>query len=351
MDNLIFLIISGLVLVNIMGWGFTHLPRERWQMLAVVPLQKNETGKWLGINLTYYGFFIATSELLALGLLIILLASMGISLLGTLVVTAIMLLFCVPSARIIARLVEKKQHTFTVGGASFVGIVLAPILIVATEKMLSSYYYPCYMPLMPIMAAMAIAYSLGEGLGRLACLSYGCCYGKPVRDCCPLLQRLFARTGHIFDGDIKKAVYESDFHGERLVPIQSITCILYTFTALVGSGLFLAGHFTWALLLCILVTQAWRFFSEIFRADFRGYAKISVYQKMGLTAIVYILCITLIGKPDILVESSITRGVASLWDPLIIVGLQLAWLVFFIYFGRSTVTSSTVSYTLHLEKI
>lgn len=89
---------------------------------------------------------------------------------------------------------------------------------------------------------------------------------------------LFSRRNFIFRGAAKKANYEGCLDGERLIPIQAITCVIYTCGALVGSMLFLDGYFTEALLLTIFLTQLWRIASEILRADFCVFGKISAYQ-------------------------------------------------------------------------
>ena len=36
---------------------FRHLPEERWQFVASLPLKKNDDGSWQGLNLTFYGLF------------------------------------------------------------------------------------------------------------------------------------------------------------------------------------------------------------------------------------------------------------------------------------------------------
>lgn len=350
MTDMIFLAAIGLLLFTLLFWGFRHLPGERWQMLAVIPVRKTDGQLWQGTNLTYYGFFIATSQLLSLALLLVLLGAMDISLPGTLVATGMVLLVSVPAARIVAILVEKKRHTFTIGGASFVGMIIAPFCIVAAREMLSG-FITCYLPLIPVMAAMAIAYTLGEGLGRLGCLSFGCCYGKPLKDCSHPIQKIFTRTATVFHGHIKKAAYESRLCGEPLVPVQAITCIIFTMTALIGCGLFLREHSTVALVLCITITQVWRYVSETMRADFRGFGKLSVYQKMSGLAVLYIWGVALIPQTDILNHPEIIKGINQLWHPGVIIGLQLAWLVFFLFFGRSTVTGSTVSFSLFKERV
>ena len=36
---------------------FRHLPEERWQFVASLPLKKRHDGAWQGLNLTFYGLF------------------------------------------------------------------------------------------------------------------------------------------------------------------------------------------------------------------------------------------------------------------------------------------------------
>ena len=349
MNDLIFLTGMMVILGLLLTWGCLHLPGERWQMLAAIPLQKREDGLWRGVNLTFYGFFIATSQFLALCLLLILLGSAGVSLTGGLVAIAMILAVCIPAARIVAILVEKKHHTFTIGGASFVGMLIAPWAILLAERV-TNLVFPCWLPMLPVLTAMTIAYTLGEGLGRLGCISFGCCYGKPLRKCSPFLQRLFARSAFIFQGATKKAVYEGQLAGEPLVPIQAITSILYCLTATVASFLFLRGHLLAALTLSITVSQLWRIFSETWRADFRGFDRISAYQKMGGTAVLYILIIALL-IPAPLAVPVVGLGLGLLWQPGLLIGLQLSWLLFFVIFGRSTVTQSTLSFQLVQESL
>ncbi len=128
MPDMIFLVAMTCLLGLLLAWGFKHLPGERWQMLAVIPKSKDSDERWQGVNLTYYGFFLATGQIFAVVLLMILLGAAGVSLAGTLLATALILGVCIPASRIVAILVEKKRHTFTIGGASFVGIALAPLV-------------------------------------------------------------------------------------------------------------------------------------------------------------------------------------------------------------------------------
>jgi hypothetical protein len=349
MNDLIFLTGMTLLLGLLLTWGCLHLPGERWQMLAAIPLQKRKDGLWRGVNLTFYGFFIATSQFLALCLLLILLGAARVSLIGGLLAIAMILTVSIPAARIVAILVEKKRHTFTIGGASFVGMLIAPWAILLAERV-TNLVLPCWLPMLPVLTAMTIAYTLGEGLGRLGCISFGCCYGKPLKKCSPFLQRLFSRSAFIFQGATKKAVYEGQLAGEPLIPIQAITSILYCLTATVASFLFLRGHFLAALVLSITVSQLWRIFSETLRADFRGFARISAYQKMGGVAVLYILIIALF-IPAPLAVPVVGLGLGLLWQPGLLIGLQLLWLLFFVIFGRSTVTRSTLSFQLVQESL
>ena len=343
MIDIIFVLVLGFILANFLGWAFRNLPGERWQMLAVIPTVKNREG-WQGTNFTYYGFFVATSQLLALLLLFILLGAMYVSIPGTLVIILVILSVCIPAARLVAIIVEKKRHTFTIGGASCLGILIAPWVVHAVRQLMED--HGSFLPIIPVLAALSISYTLGEGLGRLGCISFGCCYGKPVKDCHWILQRLFARRNFIFQGATKKANYEGRFAGEQLIPIQAITCVIYTSGALVGSLLFLDGHFTEALLLTIFLTQLWCIVSETLRADFRGFGKISSYQKMGILSALYMLLVTLLIPGPHYIDPDVLIGLKALWDPVLILAMQLLWLVFFIIFGRSTVTTSTVSFDL-----
>jgi prolipoprotein diacylglyceryltransferase len=350
MFDLIFLLVLGLLLILLLAWGFTHLPGERWQILAVLPVTKGDDGRWLGVNLTYYGLFIATGQLFAVSLLLALLGSARISLAGSVTATVMLLLVCIPAARVVAIVVENKRHTFTVGGAAFVGIVLAPWVILAVERSLRP-LFPCYLPVLPVLAAMATAYTLGEGLGRLGCISFGCCYGKRIKDCSPMLRKVFSRYPFVFSGPTKKAVYESGLEGEPLVPIQAVTCIISCLTALIASLLFLRSHFTAALLVSIGISQLWRILSETLRADFRGLSRISAYQKMGGLAVMYILVITLLFRAPHLGDPHIGDGLRQLWHPGVIVSLQILWLLFFVVFGRSTVTTARLSLDLVRERL
>lgn len=286
MSAVLFLLIATFLLAAYLWWGFRFLPAERWQIFATVPERKNGPGSWQGINFTWYGLLTANAYLVAVAVLLVLLGSVGVPPLGTALLAAAMLCCCVPASRLVARIVEKKAHTFTVGGAVFVGIIITPFLISLLNRLVGP-QLGFQIPVMAAYAAIAIAYAFGEGLGRLACISFGCCYGKPVPQDGGLLNRLFNGRGFVFQGSTKKVAYAGDLEGVEVIPVQAITAVLYTACGLLATALFLGAHHAAAFLLATTVTQGWRSFSETMRADYRGAGKISAYQVMGLVGLLY----------------------------------------------------------------
>jgi hypothetical protein len=203
---------------------------------------------------------------------------------------------------------------------------------------------------MPAMAALAISYSYGEGMGRLACISFGCCYGKQLSKCAPCLQTLFGKRNFIFSGKTKKIAYESGLDGEHVVPVQAVTAVLYIATGISCTYLFLNTHYVVSFLVSVLVTQGWRSVSEIFRADYRGEGRISVYQIMGIVAIIYSL---ILWKwfPDSNLMADVMDGIQTLWQPEIIIFLLMLWFGIFLHTGCSKVTGSIVSFHVHEDRI
>lgn len=339
---LLLLILSSLMLF----WGFRVLPRDGWQMLATLPIRPQINGQWQGLNLTWYGLLTANAYLAALMMLIILLGAAEVPLAGVLILALLLLGLCVPASRLIARIVEGKAHTFTVGGAVFIGIVAAPWLI-----LLINLLTPYQLPVLTTLAAVAIAYAFGEGLGRLACISFGCCYGKPLTACSPRLQRIFKHFSFTFCGDTRKIAYASNLAGIPTLPVQALTAILYVATGLIGTALFFAGKSDIVFVLITLITQGWRVLSELLRADYRGTGKISTYQIMGLLAIPYALVTAIYCAPMAEFPVHLLLGLQNLWQPEILILLQLLWLALFIYTGRSTVTGANLSFHVHAERI
>lgn len=350
MANELFLGILTVVFAALLWWGFKTLPGEGWQIIASLPASRDESGVWKGINLTYYGFLTACAYVVAIALLFILMGAMGIPAKGTLTMVMILLVNCVPASRLMARVIEKKSHTFTIGGASFVGVMIAPWAIGFANKALGA-RSDFHIPLIPALAAFIIAYAFGEGMGRLACISFGCCYGKPLSKSHSLVQRLFRNYSFMFLGKTKKIAYEGGLDGVKVIPIQAITAVLYIATGILGVFLFLKSYYSVAFLLTMAITQVWRSVSEIFRADYRGGGRISVYQVLAIVSVLYSCGIIFLLPSASIVQPEVTFGLLSLWNPALLCFFLVVWLVMFLYTGRSTVTGSTLTFHVHRGRV
>ncbi|MBO0863317.1 MAG: prolipoprotein diacylglyceryl transferase [Chloracidobacterium sp.] len=347
----LFLTILAALFAALFAWAFRALPQERWQFLAVMPVGKNTAGEWQGLNLTYYGFFQATSNGLGAVIGFALLGAIGIQ--ASAVFALIFMMFALgwPAARIIARVVEKKAHTFTVGGAVFAGALMAPWII----QLLNATRARALggeIPLVPSLAALSVAYAYGEALGRLACISFGCCYGKSLDQLSPRMRRLFKSFSFTFAGATKKVAYEGRLEGAPVAPIQAITAVVFTIIALAGAYLFLKSYFTASLLFTSVGAQLWRFLSEKLRADHRGAAqKISAYQVMALLMGPYAFAVVLLFPNGWTGAPELAAGLGLLWNPAVLLFCQALWLVIFFITGRSMVTGSRLSFFVHADRI
>lgn len=350
MTESLFLCTTAALFALAIALGWRYLPSDRFQVLAAVPVRQGEDQHWQGINFTWYGLILASAAVVGLIFVLILGRAANMAMVPLLALLTLIVGLCVPASRWIARLVEKKWYTFTIGGAFFCGLVLAPLLILVINGV-------CWLTATPllngpiVLAALAIGYIIGEGLGRLACLSFGCCYGKPLEQCGRLTSRLLDRLAVVFTAPTKKAVYEGGLAGVKLVPVQGLTCLLYTATGLVACHFFLQGSYRTAFLLSLVVSQVWRVLSEMLRADFRGFSTVTAYQKMAMAAIVYggLLCLLLpqpaVPRPDI------AAGLLVLIDPVLLLGLKALWFILFLHFGRSMVTGAILSFQVHQHRI
>ena len=229
MYNEIFTLALAGIIAVLFSWAFRTLPEENWQVLACLPMRKGLDGIWQGINLTYYGFFNAFAYLFAVVMFLIMMSSQNIKIAGTISLVTPFLAICMLASRLIARLVEKKRHTFSVGGASFAGILIAPWIIWLVNMTLGE-TLAFHLPVLETLAAIFIAYAFGEGTGRLACISFGCCYGKPISACHPLIKRIFRKWNFVFWGKTKKIAYAQQLEGQAVIPIQALTAVVYTGT-------------------------------------------------------------------------------------------------------------------------
>ncbi len=341
----LFVVLACLACGAMLAWGFSCLPGSAWQFLACIPLAEESPGRWRGLNLTWYGLLSANAQALAAGLFLLLASALGLPWLAVAALLVTLCALCLAGSRVLAQLVENKSHTFTVGGASFLGLTLAPGLLWLINKGLEAGGQPSA-PIIAWCAALVSSYALGEGLGRLACISFGCCYGKPLEDCPAWLGRLFRHASFIFHGQHKKIAYASGLQGRRVLPVQALTAIIHVGAAWTGVYLFLRGHFQASLLVAGLVTQIWRVLSEFLRADYRGEGRLSAYQWMALgtaawlTALAWLLPAAPASRPQL------SLGLSALWAPGPMLLLQGIWLAAFLFFGRSRVTTSQLSFAV-----
>ena len=351
MDNhggmvVLFLGIVSLAVFVLFRWAFALLPLEQWQIMAVLLRNRTDSYRWNGLNLTYYGGITASAVTLAAGNMLFLLGAIhvppGISLLFVLSLMSL----AVPASKVIAKVVEKKPFTFTIGGASFTGLVMAPVTAVAINGM---HHQPDVLPILPALSALVISFALGEGIGRLACISYGCCYGKPLSACSPVMQALFKNLHFRFTGATKKIAYAGNLESVPVVPIQAVTAVISTTGYLIGMALFLTGHFAAGLFVALLITQVWRAVSEIWRADHRGQGSISMYQVMSIVGMGYLIAVTMVVPSSSLAAPDLLTGLLSLWTPAVLLFLQSVWIGMFLFMGRSHMTGSVLSLFVNKE--
>ena len=350
MLNVFFIVALAFGLFALIAWGVRTLPAERWQMLAAVPVAKSDDGSWRGLNLTFYGLFSASGNIFGFVMMLLLLASVGIPVSISLLLMAFVIVVCVPSSRLIAGIVERKRNTFTIAGAAFVATLAVPLLLLALQPLAWRFLHRG-LPAMPIFASAAIAYVLGESVGRLACLSFGCCYGMPLRDAKPIIARLFRTHNLVIEGSTKKASYASGLAGEPLIPVQAITSGVFAVSGLIGIAMFLTQHFRLAALIPLLASWGWRACSEWLRADYRGTSRISVYQLMAIVAIAYLTAIIALMPAREQLAPDLQAGFAQLTSAPVILLLQVVWVGLFLYYGRSRVTASTLSFHIVTDRI
>jgi hypothetical protein len=348
-DELIIFIVSGISAI-LFFWSFRNLPDEKWQFIASCPAEKVEDGIWKGFNFTFYGFFSATGYALGSLFYIFMMLSIKVSLSWLIMPALILLCICMPAASLVAKLVERKKYTLTIGGASFIGIICAPWIISGINLVSEYYQYDYHIPVWPALAALATAYCIGESIGRLGCISFGCCYGRPVSEISGRISKILNKISFIFYGKTKKISYESSLDGEKVIPVQALSAIILLAAFISGLYLFLKGYHSASLIASLSISQIWRAYSETLRADYRGIAKITAYQKMAIISVFYIITLNFSGLWS---NSSITTtsevGLKMIWNPWIILFFQAVWFISFYYSGKSKVTSVMLKYSV-IEK-
>lgn len=320
------------------AWAFRALPADRWQIIASMPRRRDADGDWAGLNLTWYGFFTATAYVIAVVVFLTLIAIVPASLGAAAALVAATLACCIPASRWVSRVIDRKPFGFTVAGAYTVGALLVPVFASAINSLGDD---PRIL-LGPTLAAAGIALVAGEGLGRLACISFGCCYGIPLVNCPPLVARLLGHRGFRFFSETKKAAHEGGLSGVLLVPVQAMTTVVLTLVAFAAAGLYLGGHYRTAFLTALLASQLWRFASEWLRADERGSGRITAYQWMALAIVVVSALGARFVAEQPAPELTLLDGLRALWTAPVIIALQALWALVFCYTGCSKTTTATV---------
>lgn len=347
MSNEVFVLGLAAVFFAYLVWGFRVLPGERWQILATLPQRPAANGEWLGLNLTWYGLLSSAAQLVSVATVFLLFGAVGVTRTETVVLTIVVMGIGVPGSKLVSTLVEKKSATFSVSAALFVGMLITPWAIQLSNATLGS-WLGSQIPVLPALSAIGIAYCFGEGLGRLACISFGCCYGKPLHASHPIVRRMFNRWHFVFRGATKKIAYAGNLAGEKVVPIQAVTALLYTGVGLLCLWLFLREHYGAVLVASLAVTQVWRLFSETLRADWRGAGRFSAYQWFAMIAVGYAIALATWFADEPSPTVSLLRGLDTLWHPGLLLFLIGLWLTTFFYYGRSLVTGSRMSmYVCH----
>lgn len=310
-----------------------------------------DSGEWKGVALTFYGMFIALSVAISALLFFMMMGSLGIGSLATSIFSSVIILSCLTFSRIMAKVIEKKHNTLTIGGASFAAIILIPVFVVLINFLFSRNLIDFSFPVIPTLAAISISYTFGEGIGRLACISFGCCYGPKLAHCNSYVQKLFARHYFSFSEETRKISYASSLGPAPVLPIQAVTSTLYIFSGLAALYMWFSNLQYLALVLSIWVTQGWRFLSEFLRADFRGESKISAYQIMALVAIAYIMVLVRIIPSESDITVDLAGGIKSCLDPLVIFVVQFLSIVVFLFTGISSVIGSKMTFFIYRERV
>ncbi|MEI6787168.1 MAG: prolipoprotein diacylglyceryl transferase [bacterium] len=340
--------IMALCLGVLFFWAFRVLPGEPWQILAVWPRQKGSDGAWRGTNLTYYGLFNGLGLAVAVAVAVFLPGTVGLPLSYLAWCVFVLLAVTVPASKIVNRMVEGHWHGFTIGGASFVGMIAGPWLIWGVSRLALSEVEGSTATVY-VMGALACAYALGEGIGRLACISFGCCYGRPLAGCPAWLSKLFTHAAFVFEGRLKKSSYEHGYEGQRLIPVQAMTAIISSMAGLAGMAVFLGGHPILAYVMPVVATQVWRFVSEFLRADYRGKGRISAYQGMALAGTAYTVVLGYLWSGAVTLTPDVARGLALLWTPGAILLIEVVALFVAFRMGISTVTTARIHFGLRQD--
>ena len=327
------------IVAALLGFGLKVLPRENMQVLAIIPVRRRADGRWQGVNLTWYGVMQAVAMVLSVSLALVLALSVGVPLGETVLVVLVLLAAGLPAASLVARAVERRRKTFTVGGAVSVAMLLLPPVALTCDA------YSGADHALAMVAALGIAYAMGEGIGRLACISFGCCYGRRLDSCPPWLRSAFRGWAAVVVGPTRKAAYAGGCEKVPLLPVPALSACVLCVAAVASMLLFFGGSIRAAAMLSLGVALVWRFVAELLRADYRGGGALSAYQWMALLCIGY-MAPWVLHFAGATVMPDIRRAAWLVGEPTTYLALLGLGTVVFAYLGTSSVTAATIELTI-----
>jgi len=343
------LAVLAVVAFFIFRWGFRHLPGEGWQIAWVIPARDAGTDGigWPAVNITFYGVISALAYATAALAYFFLMGAFAQPLAGAALYAGLLLAVGIPASKLVNRWVEGVPG-HTIGGATFSVIVAAVPALMLAQWLTSVAGLGRLDPAIALAAAGA-TYVLGESIGRLACLSFGCCYGKPIASCTPLQQALYGSTATVYRGRMKKIAYASNLAGTPVVAVQSIACVLLFVLFLLTVWLLWRGHAGWATVIAISGSQLWRAYSESLRADYRGRDGFTVYQGMALIGAALAPLYAAWAGPAGVALPTARAGWNTVFSPEVFLACQALGLLILVYMGRSYVTSARLDFSLHVS--
>lgn len=341
----VFLLAAFAVLV--FRWGFRNLTDEGWQIALAVPARTNsQEGRfWPAVNFTTYGVISSIAYGLSTLMFIFLIGATSQPLLPAVVFVGMLLAVGVPASKLVARWVEGLPG-HTIGGAVFAVLVAAIPAMALTQWLARTLQWTGF-DAATVIAAACIAYVLGEAIGRLACLSFGCCYGRPINECTSLQRALYSGMTETYRGRYKKIAYAGGLTDRPVIAVQSIACTVLFAIFLVSLWCFWKGRIGVSTVIALGLSQLWRAYSEQLRADFRGREGFTVYQAMAIAGALQSLLFVYLFTPHATMVVSAHRGWLAVTQAEVIIASQLLAALILFYMGRSSVTSSRLELLLH----
>jgi hypothetical protein len=346
------LLACSLLAAWIFRWAFRHLPSECWQIAVAIPARSRVVGDtgptWPAVNITFYGVISAIAYMFAVLAFVFLAGAANQPIAAVAIFSMLLLLVGIPASKWVALWVEGVPG-HTIGGALF-AVVLSVLPALSLTNMV------CGVIGMPraepgvLLASAAIAYVLGEAIGRLACLSFGCCYGRSIDSATPLQRALYSSTATIYRGRFKKIAYASGLDGHPVIAVQSVACAALFGVFIISVWFFWKGHITLSLIIALGLAQLWRAYSETLRADYRGREGFTVYQGMALVGVGLTLLYAWIHDAPVSVMPTFVRGLEVVTRIEVILCTQALAIAILALMGRSYVTSSRLEYQLHAPK-